>query len=152
MGRRAPAPQRHRHHHRPVILFKELGGENKAASGESRRLLELSPPGSFVVPIIDCVSNRRHKLTAHCFILIFKYPNPRSPLRLPRYKDRKASAAGTCPTPKPPGNSSNRALPRHQQRPSSFSRADESRHALPNPSTTAVPSSSSCPGTRAAPD
>jgi len=104
-GAPSPCPQRHRHHHRPVISFKELGMRTKQRAESSGAFLESSPPGPVVVPIIDSVSNERHRLTAHCLVLIFKYPNARLPLRLPRYKDRKASAAETCPAPKLPGKS-----------------------------------------------
>src|SRR5439155_44061 len=152
MGRRAPAPQRHRHHHRPVISFKELRDENKAASGECEVLLELSPPGPVVVRIIDFISNERQRLTAHCLVLNFKHPVARLLLRLPRYKDRKASAAETCPAPKLPGKSNNRAPPRRRRLRHSFSAADESAHGFAYPSTTADRNNLFYQGTCVAPD
>src|SRR5437762_5960594 len=43
-----------------------------------------------------------------------KFPSVRLPLRLPRCKDRTASAADTCPAPKLPNRSNNRAPLRRQ--------------------------------------
>src|SRR5437762_14143176 len=125
MGQRAPAPQRHRHHHRPVILFKELLGMRTKQRAESRDALpEQSPPGPFILPI-DLTFNLRHRLTAHCLVLItVKYPDLQSPSRLLRYKDRKATAAETCPAPKLPNSSSNRALLHRRQPRRSFSATD----------------------------
>src|SRR5712692_5394473 len=151
MGQRAPAPQRHRHHHRPVISFKELGMRTKQRAESRGALPEQSPPGSFILPI-DLTFNRRHRLTAHCLVLTVRYPDAQSPSRLLRYKDRKASAAETCPAPKPPGKSGNRALPHRRQLRRSFSAADGSARDPANPSTTAVRNSSFCQGTCAAPD
>src|SRR5437870_8733796 len=43
-----------------------------------------------------------------------KFPSVRLPLRLPRCKDRTTNAAETCPTPKLPNRSNNRAPLRRQ--------------------------------------
>ena len=52
MDRRAPAPQRQRHHHRPVISFKEQGMRTKQQAESSDALHELGPPGPVVVSLI----------------------------------------------------------------------------------------------------
>ena len=50
MDRRAPAPQRQRHYHRPVISFKELMGmRTKQQAERGGVLLESGPPGPVVV-------------------------------------------------------------------------------------------------------
>src|SRR5438876_11921398 len=102
MGQRAPAPQRHRHHHRPVILFKELLGMRTKQRAESRGALpEQSPPGPFILPI-DLTFNLRHRLTAHCLVLIcVKYPDQQALLLLLRYSPRNANATETSLTPTP---------------------------------------------------
>src|SRR5438552_16808933 len=52
MDRRAPAPQRQRHYHRPVISFKEQGMRTKQQAESSDALLEMGPPGPVVVSLI----------------------------------------------------------------------------------------------------
>ena len=52
MDRRAPAPQRQRHYHRPVISFKEQGMRTKQQAESSGALHELGPPGPVVVSLI----------------------------------------------------------------------------------------------------
>src|ERR1043166_4987277 len=132
MGR-APAPQRLRHYHRPVISFKEqllLSCKQLTVSRIRLRISQL--------------------LTAYRSLA--KFRAARSLLRLPLYMDLIASAAGTCRVPKLPGMSNNQALRHRRLLRHSFVAADESRRGLACPSTTAVRSSSFCQGTCVWPD
>src|SRR5262252_5538674 len=145
MGR-APAPQRHRHHHRPVISFKEQLLVNPELSAVSSALTATSELA------LHTALNLSKLLTAYSSPVTPKFPVARLPLRPPPYKDRRAGAAGTCRVPKLPGMSNNQALQRRQPLRHSFSAGDESAPFPECPSPTADRSNWFCQGTSVAPD
>src|SRR5262245_2416661 len=118
MGR-APAPQRHRHHHRPVISFKEQPLVNRELLAVSSALTA-SPNVA-----LQTALNFSTLLTAYRSPFTPIFPVAQSPPRLPRYKDPPGGAAGTCRVPKLPGMSNNQGLPHHRRPRRSFAAAGE---------------------------
>src|SRR5580765_5240316 len=110
-------PKGHCHHHRPVISFKEQLQVNCKQLAVSSTLITV-PTSALGISQL---------LTAYRSLLTPRFPIAQSPLRLPRYKDQRASAAGTCPAPKLPDSSSNQAPRRRRRPPHSFSAADGSK-------------------------
>src|SRR5215831_1478202 len=139
-------PKGHRHHHRPVISFKEQLSANRELSAVSSALTAIPKPA------LQTALNFSKLLTAYRSPCTPKSPAAQWLLRLPRYKDPRAGVAGSGPTPKLPGKSNSRALRPRRRLARSCAAAGESKPVPACPSKTADRSSSFCQGTCAVRD